>query len=200
MMTEKEVLGIFKDCGAYLKGHFQLTSGRHSDTYLEKFQVLQYPRYTERLCRELAGHFRCDGIDVVVGPVTGGIVLSYEVAKNLNVRGVFAERENGRMALRRGFDVAGERVLIVEDVVTTGGSVREVMEAVLTKGGTVVGVGMLVNRSGGTVDFGVKTTQLLSLNIATYDPEDCPMCKCGQPLTKRGSRGISTESGWKKMF
>lgn len=190
MMTEREVLDIVRECGAYLKGHFQLSSGRHSDTYLEKFQVLQYPRHTEKLCRELAERFCGDGIDVVVGPVTGGIILSYEVAKNLNVRGIFTERENGRMALRRGFDVEGTRVLVVEDVVTTGGSVREVIDAVQAKGGQVVGVGMLFNRSGGKAEFGVKTAQLLSLSIATYDPGECPMCAAGQPITKRGSRGV----------
>jgi orotate phosphoribosyltransferase len=190
MMTNEQALQLFIDSGAYLEGHFELTSGRHSGVYLEKFQVLQWPKYTEQLCRELAERFRDTEIDVVVGPVTGGVVLAYEVGKNLGTRGIFTERENGKMALRRGFKVAGEKVLIVEDVVTTGGSVFEVIDAVKEAGGEVVGVGYLVDRSGGKVDFGVKQIPLLKVDVESFEPSECPLCAKGMPITKRGSRKL----------
>lgn len=190
-MTEEEVKELFIKTGAILEGHFLLTSGLHSPLYVEKFQVLQYPEHTAKLCRALAGKFADQDIQLVVGPVTGGILLAHEVGKNLGTRAIFTERENGKMALRRGFIIKpGERVLIVEDIVTTGGSVKEVIDVVRENGGLVVGVGMLVDRSSGKADFGVPNQSLLRLNVDAYRPDNCPLCAKNVAITKRGSRNI----------
>lgn len=190
-MTEAEVKDLFVKYGAILEGHFLLTSGLHSGMYVEKFQVLQYPKATEQLCAGFAEKFKDEKIDVVIGPVTGGIILAHETAKHFGTRAIFAERDNGRMAIKRGFEIKpGERVLIVEDIVTTGGSVMEVIEVVKEWGGVVAGVAMLVDRSGGTVDFGAPAKAMLTLNIKTYAPDECPFCKQGLPLVKRGSRKV----------
>lgn len=191
-MTETEVKELFVKTGAILEGHFLLTSGLHSPMYVEKFQVLQHPKYTEQLCKALADKFVDENIEVVVGPVTGGILLAHEVGKALGTRAIFTERENGKMTLRRGFKIAkGERVLIVEDIVTTGGSIKEVVEVVKEQGGIPVGIGMLVDRSGGKASFNeVQYKALLHLTVTTYQPDDCPLCKEGQPMTKRGSRKL----------
>jgi len=191
MMTEAEVKDLFVKYGAILEGHFLLTSGLHSGMYVEKFQVLQYPKATEQLCAGFADKFKDEKIDVVIGPVTGGIILAHETAKHFGTRAIFAERDNGRMTIKRGFEIKpGERVLIVEDIVTTGGSVMEVIDVVKEWGGVVAGVAMLVDRSGGTVDFGAPAKALLTLNIKTYAPDDCPLCQQGLPLVKRGSRKV----------
>lgn len=188
-MQEAEVKELLVKHGAILEGHFLLTSGLHSGMYVEKFQVLQYPRATEKLCEGFADMFKEEKIDVVIGPVTGGIILAHETAKHFGTRAIFSERDNGRMTLKRGFEIKpGERVLIVEDIVTTGGSVLEVIDVVKAWGGIVAGVAMLVDRSGGKVDFGFPAKALLTLNIKTYAPDECPLCKQGVPLTKRGSR------------
>ncbi|MCL4517063.1 MAG: orotate phosphoribosyltransferase [Firmicutes bacterium] len=195
MITDEEVLQIFKQAGAYLQGHFKLTSGLHSDTYFEKFQVLQYPHYTARICKELADRFRYDNIDLVIGAATGGIIVAYEIARQLEVRANFTERENGKMALRRGFKIIkGERILLVEDVATTGGSVREVMEVIQEQEGDLVGIGLLVDRSGGKLNFGVRTESLLTIQARTYTEAECPLCKQGIPIIKRGSREIAVTS------
>ena len=158
--------------------------------YVEKFNVLQHPKYTQQLCEAMAEKFKDAGIETVVGPVTGGILLAHETGKALNTRAIFTERENGKMTLKRGFQIPeGTRVLVVEDIVTTGGSVKEVMDVVREHGGQVIGVGLLVDRSGGKVDFGVRTEALLHLNVPTYKAADCPLCQDGKPLTKRGSTG-----------
>ena len=189
-LTEKEVLQLLEETKAVLHGHFLLTSGLHSPVYVEKFNVLQHPTYTERLCKEIARRFENDKIDLVVGPVTGGLLLSHEVGKALGTRAIFTERENGKMVLKRGFEIAqGARVLVVEDVVTTGGSVREVMETVQEHGGVVAGVGLLVDRSGGRADFGVRTEALVHLTVETFTAQDCPLCREGKPFTKRGRTG-----------
>ena len=190
-MTEQEVKQIFMDTKAIMEGHFLLTSGLHSPLYVEKFNVLQHPAHTEKLCRALAGKFADEAIDTVVGPMTGGILLAHEVGKALGTRAIFTERENGRMTFRRGFTLApGERVLIVEDIVTTGGSVREVLDAVRAFDALPVGIGMLVDRSGGVVNFGeVPHKALLHLDVQTFAPDDCPLCQDGQPMTKRGRTG-----------
>ncbi len=189
MLKQEEILEIFKKSGALMEGHFKLTSGLHSHQYVEKFQVLQWPKYTEALCKEIAKRFKNDNIQVVVGPVTGGILLAHEVAKELGTRAIFTEREEGKMTLRRGFFInPGEKVLIVEDVITTGGSVMEVIEVVKAHKGTLAGVGLLVDRSNGKAEFGVRKEALAVLDIKTYDPSKCPMCEKGVPLTKRGSR------------
>ncbi|MGP1585701.1 MAG: orotate phosphoribosyltransferase [Schwartzia sp. (in: firmicutes)] len=190
-MTEQEVKQIFMDTKAIMEGHFLLTSGLHSPLYVEKFNVLQHPVHTEKLCRALAEKFADEAIDTVVGPMTGGILLAHEVGKALGTRAIFTERENGRMTFRRGFTLApGERVLIVEDIVTTGGSVQEVLDAVRAFDALPVGIGMLVDRSGGAVNFGpVPHKALLHLKVETFSPDDCPFCKEGQPMTKRGRTG-----------
>ena len=147
MMTEQEVKQLLIDTQAILEGHFLLTSGLHSPMYVEKFNVLQHPKYTETLCKELAERFRDQNVELVIGPMTGGILLAHEVGKALGTRAIFTEREKGVMTLRRGFKIEpGTRVLIVEDIVTTGGSVQEVVNVVNQSGGEIVGVGLLVNR------------------------------------------------------
>ncbi|MGI6093143.1 MAG: orotate phosphoribosyltransferase [Veillonellaceae bacterium] len=190
-MTESDVRQLLLATGAILEGHFLLTSGLHSPLYVEKFQVLQYPEYTAQLCGALAAKFANDNVELVVGPVTGGILLAHEVGKSLGTRAIFTERENGKMTLRRGFVIKpGERVLVVEDIVTTGGSVKEVIDVVIEHGGIPVGVGILVDRSGGKADFGVPAKALLHLKVDTYSQENCPLCSQGIPVTKRGSRNI----------
>ena len=190
-MTEAEVKDLLTETHAIMHGHFLLTSGLHSPHYVEKFNVLQHPQYTERLCRAIAEKFKDKGIDTVVGPVTGGILLAHETGKALGTRAIFTERENGKMTFRRGFSLEqGERVLIVEDIVTTGGSIEEVIEVVREFGGIPVAVAMLVDRSNGKVHFdGVPCTALLHMNVEAYKPEVCPLCKEGMPLTKRGRTG-----------
>ncbi len=190
-MDEQQIRDMFIETGAILEGHFLLTSGLHSNMYVEKFQVLQHPKYTEAMCRELAERFKDAGVELVVGPMTGGIILAHEVGKHLGTRAIFTERENGKMTLRRGFTIKeGEKVLIVEDIVTTGGSVFEVLDVVREHGGVPVGVGLLVDRSGGKVSFGIPTQALMKLSIPTYSPEDCPLCRQEIPFTKRGSRKV----------
>ena len=179
-MNEKEVESLLKETKAILEGHFLLTSGLHSPLYVEKFNVLQHPEYTEKLCQEFANHFKDMGIETVIGPATGGIILSQVTARLLGVRSIFTERENGKMTLRRGFKVApGEKVLIVEDIVTTGGSIKEVVDGVNEAKGDIVGIGLFEDRSGGKADFGVpkeKVYPLLHLTVPTYKPEECPLC------------------------
>lgn len=190
-MTEKEVEDLLLETNAIMEGHFLLTSGLHSPRYVEKFNVLQHPKYTERLCRAMADKFKDANIETVVGPVTGGILLAHETGKALGTRAIFTERENGKMTFRRGFTLhEGERVLIVEDIVTTGGSIREVIDVVKAHGGVPVAVSMLVDRSGGKATFGdVPSTALLHMDVQTYKPEECPLCKAGVPMTKRGRTG-----------
>ena len=190
-MSEKEVEDLLIETSAIMEGHFLLTSGLHSPRYVEKFNVLQKPVYTEKLCRAMAEKFKDANIETVVGPVTGGILLAHETGKALGTRAIFTERENGKMTFRRGFTLhEGERVLIVEDIVTTGGSIREVIDVVKEHGGIPVAVSMLVDRSGGKATFGdVPSTALLHMDVQTYKPEECPMCKAGIPMTKRGRTG-----------
>lgn len=188
-MRYEEIMQIFHQTGALLEGHFLLSSGRHSDRYFQCALVLQYPEQAARLARELAGRVQLPTIQTVVSPALGGVIAGYEVARALGVRGIFAERENGRMTLRRGFSISpGEKVLVVEDVVTTGGSVREVMQVVREAGGVVAGVAALVDRSGGRVDFGVPLWSLVQLEVQSYAPADCPLCRRELPLVKPGSR------------
>ncbi len=183
-MTRDEIIRVLEQTGVILHGHFRLTSGRHSDTFLQCSQVMQYPSQAAKVCDELACLFNDTKVDLVAGPAMGGIVLAYEVARALGVRTIFAERENGKMAFRRGFAVRpGEAVLLVEDAVTTGGSVNEVAEAVTQAGARVAGVGALVDRSGGKVSFGVPFKRLITMDIKSYSPAECPMCRDGMPLT-----------------
>ncbi len=192
--TPHETLNAFTEAGALLQGHFLLSSGRHSDRYLEKALALQYPRNVERMCRALADRFAEARPDVVMGPTTLGVVLAYEVAKNLDVRSLFAERDGDGRALRRGFRLSpGERVLVVDDVLTTGGSVRDVLDVVSAWGAECVGVGVLVTRATLPPDFGVRTESLLTLAIESYPAESCPLCAQGLPLVKPGSTPIPGE-------
>lgn len=188
-MTKINVEEIFHQSGAILKGHFLLTSGLHSPIYWEKFRVLQYPNYTEQLCRLIADHFRSQKIQLVAGPTTGGIILAFETARQLGVRGIFAEKEStGERGFRRDFNISpGERVLIVDDILTTGSSIREVMAAVNKQGGIVVGIGVLVNRSEQEVEFGVSFFSCYRSATLTYPPQDCPLCAAKIPLVKPGS-------------
>ncbi len=179
---------IFEKSGAILKGHFLLASGLHSPVYWEKFQVLQFPNHTEQLCRMITTHFLKQGIQIVAGPTTGGVILAFEVAKQLGVRGIFAEKEGttGRV-FRRGFSInSGERVLVVDDILTTGSSIREVMAAVINQGGIVVGIGILVDRSEQRIDFGVPLFSCHRAITTTYVPENCPLCAKQIPLVKPG--------------
>ncbi|MHB8172447.1 MAG: orotate phosphoribosyltransferase [Thermincolia bacterium] len=191
MLSKEEVLDIFRHSNALLEGHFRLTSGRHSNRYMQCAQVLQYPDQTAKLCQEIADTFREQQVDVVIGPAMGGIIVAYEVGSQLGVKTIFTERDNGAMTLRRNFSIEpGQKVLVVEDVVTTGGSVVEVINVVREKGGQVVGVGILVDRSNGQVDFGVPTKAVLSVEVVSYEPEECPLCQQGLPVVKPGSRQV----------
>ena len=185
--SSASVLDIFRQTGAILEGHFLLTSGRHSGTYLEKFRVLEYPEQTQQLCRLIAERFRDSGVQLVAGPTTGGIILSFELARQLGVRGIFAEKVEGGRRFLRGFRIEpGERTLVVDDILTTGGSVREVLDEVGRWRGQVVGVGILVNRAAEAVDMGVPLFACHSLAISSYPPDNCPLCARGLPLVKPG--------------
>ena len=191
MMTQEEVRALLVKTGAIMDGHFLLTSGLHSPHYVEKFNVLQHPAYTAQLCAAMAEKFKDAEIETVVGPVTGGILLAHETGKSLGTRAIFTERVDGKMMFRRGFSLReGERVLIVEDIVTTGGSIKEVIEVVKAAGAVPVAVSMLVDRSGGKANFGdVPHTALLTMDVETYSPDTCPLCAKGVPMTKRGRTG-----------
>jgi len=192
-MHSHHFLSIFKETGALLEGHFQLTSGLHSPHYFQCARVLQYPQYAELLCSVIAARYRDQRIDAVVAPALGGIVVGQEVGRQLGVRAMFTERKDGVMQLRRGFELReGDRVLVCEDVVTTGGSVHEVLAIVKSLGVKVAGVACIVDRSGGKVRFDVDETQyvaVLTMDVVTYQPTECPLCKAGVPVTKPGSRG-----------
>ena len=191
MLNPEQIRAIFTETGAMLNGHFLLTSGQHSNQYFQCAQVLQYPQHGELLCQELARRIMAKGhpVQAVIAPATGGILVSYELARALGVRSLFAEREQGIMTLRRGFRIKpGEQVLVAEDVITTGGSVREVIAAVENWGGKVVAVAVLVNRSGGKANLGVPTEALINTDVVTYQPENCPLCQQGLPAVKPGSR------------
>src|SRR5437879_10636811 len=188
-MPEAETLALYEKTGGLLRGHFLLSSGLHSDTYLQSALVLQRPEYATALGAELAAPFKEEGVQVVVAPAIGGILVAHEVARALGARALFTERENGVMRLRRGFTLGrGERCLVVEDVITTGGSTREVVRCVEEHGGVVVGVGSLIDRSGGAASFPVKRAALATVTAATYQPEACPLCKAGSQAIKPGSR------------
>lgn len=190
-----EVEGIFRKAGALLEGHFLLTSGLHSPAYWEKFRLLEHPDLTVKLCRLISRHFKDSGVQAVAGPTVGGIIIAFEVARQLGVRSLYAEREDTALpgkgtarVFRRGFTLAaGERVLVVDDVLTTGGSLREVIDAVTRLGGEVIGVAVLVDRSGKEPDLGVPLFSCHLASLATYAPEKCPLCASGVPLVKPGS-------------
>lgn len=192
MINRERVIEILKEADALLEGHFILTSGRHSNQYMQCAKVLQYPWLTEELSEGLADSFKDKGVEIVIGPAMGGIVIAYELARKLKAKNIFAERENGKMTLRRGFVIPkGAKVLVAEDVITTGGSVREVIDIVKDHGGEVVGVALLVDRSNGTIDFGVPLAAALTTEVISYTEEECPLCKEGNmPAIKPGSRSL----------
>jgi orotate phosphoribosyltransferase len=190
-MDQNKIIGIFRDSEALLSGHFKLTSGFHSDQYLQCAKVLQYPAHAMALSAELIARIKgVDRITVVIGPAVGGITLSYEIGRQLDVRAVFSEREDGRMTLRRGFTISEkDRVLVVEDVLTTGGSVREVIDFVRSQNAEVLAVGSIVDRSNGSLDFGgIPYHSLLVLNAVKFAPEACPLCAQDIPLQAPGSK------------
>jgi len=189
------VLDLFQQTGAYLNGHFRLTSGLHSSNYLQSAIVLQYPEYAERMGGILASRLKelAEGrVDVVVSPALGGLIIGYEVARALGVPFIFTERDADRkMSLRRGFTIApNTRAVIVEDVITTGGSTREVIDIVRDFGAIPVAAGSIIDRSGGAVDLGIPRAALETLNVVSHQPADCPMCAAGEPVVKPGSRPV----------
>lgn len=189
-MNAEEVLERFRRTGALLEGHFVLSSGLHSAVYLQSALVLQHPAEAETLARSLAEATAGHEVETVAAPAIGGIIIGWEVARARGVRSVWTERDaEGRMTLRRGFDVReGERVLVVEDVITTGGSTRECIGALAAAGATVVGAASIIDRSGGRADVGVPRVALATLDVPAVAPDDCPQCAAGLPAVKPGSR------------
>ena len=188
-MNAEQVIDQFKATGALLEGHFRLSSGLHSTVYLQCALVLQFPERAETFGRAIAEKFQGQGIQLVASPAIGGIVIGHEVARALGARLIWTEREAGQMTLRRGFTIApGEKTLIVEDVITTGGSTRETIDAVRKAGADVVGAASIIDRSGGSADVGVPLTSLASLRVLSVDAAVCDACKLGEPVVKPGSR------------
>ena len=181
-----DVDSLLRSTGAVLEGHFRLTSGRHSGVYIEKFRVMENPAATTSLCAMIADHYRESGVEVVVGPAMGGVILAFETARQLGVRNIFAEKDaNGDLVFERGFEVKpGAPVLVVDDVLTTGGSVRRVLELLQQAGATVAGIGFLIDRTNGGVEFGVPVFACHPMNIESYAPDDCPLCRQGLPLVE----------------
>jgi orotate phosphoribosyltransferase len=192
-MTRDELLDLFRRSGALLEGHFRLSSGLHSSGYLQCALVLQHPQPAEALGRAIAERARELRPTVVLSPALGGVIIGQEVGRALGVRAIFAERQDGALTLRRGFIVSeSDRVLVIEDVLTTGGSTRETMQVATAAGGRVVGAGAIVDRSGGTASFNVPFAALLEINLPTYEPDKCPLCAQGVAVTKPGSRPVAS--------
>ena len=194
-MQKMEIMEIFKRAGAYQNGHFKLSSGRHSGAYLQCALVLQDPAVAARLCGALANKFIAKSPDIIVGPAMGGVILAYEMARALGARSVFTERDpEGKMVLRRGFTVTPrDRVLIAEDVLTTGKSVKEVIDLLEKEDMIPAGIAVLVDRSFEKIDFGgIRCESLIKLNVPTFEEENCPLCKEGRPIEKPGSRKEET--------
>ncbi|HEX5702753.1 MAG TPA: orotate phosphoribosyltransferase [Pyrinomonadaceae bacterium] len=190
-MKQTEVLETFKRTGALLEGHFVLSSGLHSSVYLQCAIALQTPSVAAQFGEAIAEQFREKGIETVASPAIGGLIIGYEVARQLGVRFIWTEREQGAMTLRRGFTVRqGERVLVVEDVITTGGSTRDTIKALTENGADVVGAASIIDRSGGEADVGVPRFSLATLNVPAVQPADCDACKRGEQAVKPGSRKI----------
>ncbi|MDX1979180.1 MAG: orotate phosphoribosyltransferase [Bryobacteraceae bacterium] len=190
--SEQQVLNLFRQTGAYLEGHFRLTSGLHSPNYLQCARVLQHPEFAERLGRDLAEKMvSAAGVKpgVVVSPAMGGLIIGHEVARALGCRHIFTEREGGAMTLRRGFSAAPDEVaFIVEDVITTGGSSLEVIDLLRKSGVRAAAAGSIIDRSGGRADLGIPRAALVTLDVVSWPPETCPLCAGGSPVVKPGSR------------
>ncbi len=191
-MNNDEALQLFERAGALLRGHFKLSSGLHSAEYLEKFRLVERPDLLEPMCEELARRFASAGVEIVLGPTTAGIILAYNVARILGVEARYAEQEAGERKLRRGQELRkGARVLVVDDILTTGGAVRECIEVVQRHGAVLVGVGVLGDRSGGAIDFGVHLEAVLEVKVEAFTQEECPMCREGMPINQPGTRGLA---------
>lgn len=191
-LSDQQVLELFEKSGGVLKGHFLLTSGRHSDTYMQCALLFDDARVSEALCKELAERVKKYQPDIIVSPATGAIIMGYEVSRHLGVKNLFAERENGKFTLRRGFTLPkNAKVLITENVVTTGGSVFEVIDMLKEYGAEIVAVASMVDRSNGSVDFGVPFVTMLRADVKSYEADECPLCKAGMgaPI-KPGSRNL----------
>ena len=184
-----QTIDIFKETGALLTGHFKLSSGLHSGTYLQCALALQRPEYAEKFGRGIAEKFKDKGVTCVAGPALGGIIIAHEVARALKTKCVFGERENGKMTLRRGFQLGSQdKILLVEDVITTGKSIKELLDVVIMSGAEIVGIGAIADRNCERIDFGCNLQTLIRLDIKTFNPDKCPLCKSGTPITKPGSR------------
>lgn len=184
-----DTMAILRETGAVLEGHFLLTSGRHSDRFIQCAQVLQYPDKAEQLCRRLAEQFRDIEIETVIGPAVGGIIVAYEVARHLGARAIYADKKEGKLILGRGFRFRpGETTLVVEDVTTTGGSVKKVIDIVEEYGGKPVGVGVLVDRTAGKIEYPVPAASVVQLQVESYLKEECPLCQEGVPLMDPDTR------------
>jgi orotate phosphoribosyltransferase len=193
-MTNAEILKIFEETEGILHGHFQLASGRHSDTYMQCAKLFMYPDKAKILCNALADKMKNEKIEYVASPAVGGIIMGYEMANQLKVPNIFLERINGNMTVRRGFEIVKNgKYLVVEDVVTTGGSVKEVIEEIEKRGGIVTAVCSVVDRSNGNVDFGKKYYSLLSMDIISFEKEDCPLCKKNIPVLKPGTKALTAK-------
>jgi len=189
MEKANEFIEMFKEVNALLEGHFELSSGKHSDQYFQCALVLQYPEYCEALAKEIADSFRDQGITCVIGPALGGVTIAYELARQLGCRSVFAEREENKMQLRRGFSISkDDKVLLVEDVVTTGGSILEVANLVEGKSVPIAGFCCIVDRSSNQTNFPYPLRSLVQMTPNLYDPESCPLCRGGVPVIKPGSK------------
>ena len=190
-MSRDDYLNIFRETGALLEGHFVLTSGRHSPSYFQCAKVLQYPQYLSMFSQKISDHFESLDIDTVISPAVGGIVIGTDVGRVMGKRTIFSERENGKMTLRRGFTIKpGEKVLVVEDVITTGGSVKEVMNVVDAFGGIVMGVAVIVDRSNGTVVLHKNQFSLVTMEVLSYEESKIPKVLEAIPTTKPGSRSL----------
>jgi orotate phosphoribosyltransferase len=191
LISRDELLDLFRRSGALLEGHFRLSSGLHSPGYLQCALVLQHPKHAEMLGRAIADRTRDLRPSLVLSPALGGVVIGHEVGRALGVRAIFAERQDGALALRRGFVISEtDRVLVIEDVLTTGGSTRETMQVATAAGGRVVGAASVVDRSGGAVRFDVPFAALLDIELPTHEPDRCPLCAQGLPVVKPGSRPV----------
>ncbi len=193
-MANDDVLQMFLDSGALLKGHFLYTSGRHGAEYYEKFCLLRQPPYVEKMCTMIADKFKCDNVQLVVGPTTGGIIIAYETAKKLGIDSIYAEPGESGRVFKRGFSIdPGTRVLIVDDVMTTGRSVNEVVALCESYDANIVGIAVLLDRSGGETAMKYPLHALATVHAVSWAPEDCPLCQDNVPITQRGSRKMKTE-------
>lgn len=188
-MTQEDIIKTFQDCGALLEGHFKLRSGLHSDRFFQAALLLQHPAVAARLCDQLAERFRGAGIETVISPALGGLIVGHEMGRALGTRAIFAEKDGDALVLRRGFSLKkGERVLVAEDVITRGGRVQQTIDLVREHGGEVAGVAVLVDRSGGAASFDVPCQSLIQLALTTHKPEECPLCRDGVSLHAPGSK------------